>query len=42
MTYFLVFLGCVLVLCLVIALAVGLNPPGGAHDSQAGDRSTKH
>lgn len=34
MTYFFVFLGCVLVLCIVIALSIGLNPPGGPSTSQ--------
>jgi len=33
MTYFWVFLCCILVLCLAIALAIGLNPPGGPSKS---------
>jgi hypothetical protein len=36
MTYFFEFLVGILVLCLVIALSIGLYPPGRPHDSQPG------
>ena len=35
MNYFLLFLGCVLVLCLAIAVGVGLRPPGAHRDPAA-------
>lgn len=34
MNYFLLSLGCVLGLCLVIALGVGLKPPGARHTAR--------
>jgi hypothetical protein len=36
MTYFFELFGCIVALCLVIALGVGLRPPGRPKDSQSG------